>query len=122
MTDRFKLYGEERFEVTEDHLKLVRQMNFRYEDWSEFGAPAVDSKRPYGNSDVLSDIVEIITGHNPYNEDGDLEQWVKDREQQFMKLHKETATVLEIAARTGKFEAGVYRTPTYFREWEKVDA
>lgn len=33
------------FVVTEDHLKLLAQMYVRWED-CEFGAPAIDCKRP----------------------------------------------------------------------------
>lgn len=48
------------FTVTEDHLKLFTELTFRYEDGIEFGAPAVDPKRPYGNSSVFMDMREIL--------------------------------------------------------------
>lgn len=40
------------------HLDLLKAAYWRYED-CEFGAPAMDCKRPYGNSDVITDIREI---------------------------------------------------------------
>ncbi len=47
------------FTVTADHLKLLRAA---YVDWDacEFGAPAIDSKRPYGNGGVVRDIANIV--------------------------------------------------------------
>ena len=51
---------KKRFEIKEEHLKLVRRMVIRYDDSCEFGAPSVDPKRPYGNSDVYKDIARII--------------------------------------------------------------
>jgi hypothetical protein len=46
-------------EVKEEHLKLLSRM---YVDWQncEFGAPAIDCKRPYGNSSVIQDMREIL--------------------------------------------------------------
>jgi hypothetical protein len=48
------------FTLTENHLKLLQKM---WVGWStcEFGAPEIDPKRPYGNSDVIGDIHEILT-------------------------------------------------------------
>lgn len=44
---------------TEDHLRLLRASEW---DWSdgEFGAAAMDPKRPYGNSGVLDDLAEVL--------------------------------------------------------------
>ena len=50
------------FELTEEHIKLLRQMCVSWDD-CEFGAPAIDCKRPYGNSDVYSDIAKILGGN-----------------------------------------------------------
>lgn len=47
------------FAVTEDHIALLENINLVWED-AEFGAPAVDCKRPYGNSSVYYDIAEIL--------------------------------------------------------------
>jgi len=46
-------------EITNDHLKLLEKAYWKYED-CEYGAPAIDCKRPYGNSDVEEDIAEIL--------------------------------------------------------------
>jgi hypothetical protein len=49
----------QRFTLTREHLKLARRM---YVEWDncEYGAPAINPKRPYGNSDVEGDIAEIL--------------------------------------------------------------
>jgi hypothetical protein len=51
--------GVTEFTVTEDHLKLLRRAYIGWDD-CEFGAPGIDPKRPYGNSDVIGDIAEIL--------------------------------------------------------------
>ncbi len=45
--------------ITSEHLKLAESLEWRWED-CEYGAPAVDCKRPYGNSDVERDIAETL--------------------------------------------------------------
>lgn len=47
------------FQVTEEQLKLLKHS---YVVWwgAEYGAAAIDPKRPYGNSSVESDIAEIL--------------------------------------------------------------
>jgi hypothetical protein len=45
--------------ITEDHVKLVSRLNLQWQN-CEYGAPEVDPKRPYGNSDVENDIREIL--------------------------------------------------------------
>ncbi len=79
------------FEITEHHLTLLRHA---YVDWSgaEFGAPRISPKRPYGNSDVIGDIIELL------NVDEDTA----------VRLHKETEIALQIVLVTGKFAPGKY--------------
>lgn len=91
---------EKRFSVTEDHLLLARAMNV---GWcgDEFGAPQIDPKRPYGNSDTLGDI-EKITGRSQPNPH---------------RLHREMETVLQIILATGYFREGDYVADEYRRNW-----
>src|SRR5262245_17189804 len=51
--------GVERFTVTDEHLRLLRRA-YVFWDETEFGAPGINAKRPYGNSDVYGDIAEIL--------------------------------------------------------------
>ena len=79
-----------RFTLTEDHLKLLQHMVIRWED-CEFGAPAVDCKRPYGYSDVLESMAQILKVElRPETEDA------------LRALHREMETALQIVvARAG---------------------
>lgn len=104
------------FEVSENHLKLLDRTSIRYNDWTEFGAPEVDPKRPYGNSDVYGDIAEII-GLPGEGEDGEYSGFQRD----FMKrLHTEMEFVLQILVSTRSIEAGRYvRESRYGTKWRK---
>jgi hypothetical protein len=46
--------------VTADHLALLERMTFDWDDDIEYGGVASDFKRPYGNSDVETDVAEIL--------------------------------------------------------------
>src|SRR5215472_11703040 len=125
MTDPGRIFEIARkssvFTVTEDHLKLLRQAHVVWE-YTEFGAPAIDGKRPYGNSDVLDDIIGIleIDGdiYDGDPEDREVKPHVKERLNQ---LHAETGVVLQIALATGRFEAGTYRkTCPYSDNWVRI--
>lgn len=73
---------------TADHLKLLDRMELRWEN-CEYGAPAVDCKRPYGNSDVAGDIAEILGW-----EAGPEGQLSNEQELLASELHRETLPVL----------------------------
>lgn len=105
------------FFVTEAHLKLLKRM---YVDWNYEaydGAPAVDIKRPYGNSDVVGDIYEIINGFE-WDEEvmGEMPESTRNI---LLLLHRETAIALQIAMSTGVFEVGEYTRPISYdsRTW-----
>jgi hypothetical protein len=60
--DLYELAREYRWksiEPTADHLTLLKRSEWSWDD-CEFGAPAMDPKRPYGNSDVENDLAEIL--------------------------------------------------------------
>lgn len=80
--------------ITEDHLKLLGHM---YVDWDdcEYGAPAINPKRPYGNSDVPGDIAEIL-GWSYDDEDEDAYDEIAERAH---TIHHEMQEVLQIVVR-----------------------
>ncbi len=83
----------------------------------EFGAPEIDPKRPYGNSDVIGDIHEILTG--TYSSWEDIPE---ELEEKYNKLHKETETALEIVLHTRSFVVGRYRkSKPYGRDWKLIE-
>jgi len=117
----------ETFKITDNHLKLLKRMIVDWDD-CEFGAPCIDPKRPYGNSDVYQDMLEILglkelkdgiykfklndkkwllKGTDKYNIylDGADEEKLCDK---LKKLHKEMETVLQICFLTQSFKIGEY--------------
>jgi hypothetical protein len=109
------------FTVTEDHLRLLRQ-TYVFWDETEFGAPAIDAKRPYGNSNVFGDIAEILDMPESEWSDEDGNPSL-DAEWRFLRLHVETAIALQIALITGEFRTGRYvRDDEYDdRSWRRDD-
>lgn len=107
------------FLVTDDHLKLLTRTYFGYNDGCEFGAPEVDPKRPYGNSDVYGDIAEIL-GIEP---DGDDDSFTRKQKEDMLKTHTEMATVLQILAEhaTAGISPGRYEATRYGVEWKRCD-
>lgn len=98
---------ETRFTVLPEHLALLRAANV---DWSdtEFGAPRIDPKRPYGNSSVLSDIAAIVNPAFAEMTAAAAEDWLDCYGDGLERLHRETETVLRIGLHTGRFEPGEY--------------
>ncbi len=105
-----------RFTLTEEHLKLLRAMFVTW--WHcETGAPAIDPKRPYGNSDVTGDIAEII-GIVPIETDDD-PAWPVGTSERCEKLHEETQTALQVVLATGRFRIGEYVADDFRRNWRE---
>lgn len=106
------------FTLTQDHVTLLRAM---YVGWQncETGAPEIDPKRPYGNSDVARDVAEMLGWITPEaaSDDGLPEAMIDKAE----ALHRETAIALQIVLSTGCFTSGKYRiVETYGKNWERV--
>jgi hypothetical protein len=102
-----------KFEVTENHIKLLKSA---YTSWEscEFGAPSIDYKRPYGNSDVYSDIAEILGIMRDDPEDG----WTDEQINLMDKVHSETETALQIFLVTGFMKDGMYEAEKYHKNWQ----
>jgi hypothetical protein len=110
-----ELFRKIKFTVTEDHLKLSRRMCV---DWSTrvFGAPEIDPKRPYGNSNPSQDVAEIL-GWKFDPEDG----LSNEMEEKAMSIHRQMDKVLQIGLVTGKFEAGEYvMDECHIHSWRKA--
>ena len=107
------------FRLTEDHIKLLRAANISWQN-AEFGAPCVDGKRPYGNSNVIKDLIEILgieVKTCPHCEEPlDLD------EAPLCKIHLEVETALQIVLATGSFAPGLYDAGKYGSDWALVDA
>jgi len=110
------------FEIKDDHLKLLKEMNVYFDPNGYDGAPAVDCKRPYGNSgDVCYDVHRVLNGSDwDWGEYGDSEM-SEEMHEQLYKLHMETATALQICLVMQEFKTGVFKKYFYgSNSWEKV--
>jgi len=112
----------QRFTVIDEHLRLLRRA---YISWNEgeFGAPGINSKRPYGNSNVFADIAEILgVPDSEWIDEGDGEPTL-DAEWRFLRLHVETAIALQIGLATGEFRTGQYvRGNDWDDHWKRDEA
>lgn len=113
------------FNVSEDHLKLLKGMSWEWWD-CEFGSPSVDCKRPYGNSGsrVYSDIAEILEIPRVIVEDeeGEEEEWYTEKQLEYMySRHRETETYLQILFQFGEIPSGKYKRKALWEDWEKVE-
>ena len=109
-----------KFELTADHLTLLQNM---YVEWwdAETGAPGIDPKRPYGNSNVEADIAFMLGWVKSRYEEEETDE-IRELYNKAMKLHEETETALQICLLTGKFEPGTYERTVEWnrRSWKKV--
>jgi hypothetical protein len=93
--------------ITDDHVLLLNRLYFDWDDEAYYGAPAVNIKRPYGNSDVFGDVAEIL-GWQWYDEDEDNDM-PDEIEQRCEKIHREMADVLQVLVQNPTtFSTGVW--------------
>lgn len=78
--------------IKPEHIKLLRQMNVGWNP-SEFGAPEINPKRPYGGSSVVDTIRDITEMESASRE------WCHN-------LHKEMEAVLQVWLRYGELSPG----------------
>jgi len=108
----------DKFELKQIHLDLLKRMEIGW-NYCEFGAPYVDPKRPYGNSDVFNDIAEIIKLKKKENYDYKEEAW-KEKAIDYMEdLHRQMQIVLEIILHCQSFKLGKYKKIDYGK-WKFV--
>jgi hypothetical protein len=104
------------FLMTREHLALAKRLHIVWYD-VEDGAPGCSIRRPYGNSDVLEDIAEII-GYRAWTHPG----CYSDQEEQHLKdLHRAMQIVLQIIVHTGQMKTGVYKKPGLSEDWIFVE-
>jgi hypothetical protein len=114
------LFPPQRFTLTADHVTLLRHMSVGWHG-IEYGAPAIEPKRPYGNGDVEQDIHEILTGRREPLED--LARQEREALQaRYRQLHEETRTALQVVLAAGSFEPGEYMADRSSRNWQPAAA
>lgn len=106
------------FKIKKTHLKLIRGMCVDFNDCAYFGSPQVNIKRPYGNGDVLKDIGRILEIEPEDEYDGEKE-FSEQQQEHFLKLHRETATAIQIIFYFGEFKKGKFQRENAWSDWEK---
>lgn len=110
---------KETFTLKQEHFDLLSKSWVQWQG-DEFGAPEIDPKRPYGNSDVFNDIHRILTGEEwDYDEE---EEMPLELENTYRKLHEETETALQVILNNlgGFCPPGEYQREPYGGKWELV--
>jgi hypothetical protein len=111
----------EQFQLTENHIKLLNCVYVYFDGDSYDGAPAVDTKMPYGNSNTVGDVYEILFGKE--FDYGEHDEMPEELYSGLLRIHEETATALQIILFTKSFETGLYEKfkPYCDRSWRKVE-
>ena len=112
MTYLYELSRRTEFTVQHEHLTLLRNSYIGYNNYTEFGAPRVDPKRPYGNSDVYLDIAEILgieaDGTDEYGDP----VFSETQQESMHRTHFEMMLVLQILTANLSITPGRYRKTT----------
>ena len=113
------MFDKVQFEITEKHIKLMKNMNVGYNEHCEFGAPDIDPKRPYGNGNVYRDIARILEIEPALIKDGE-SIFSEDQEDAMLALHKQMKTALQVVLTASTFETGLYESDEYHDNWQKI--
>ena len=107
------------FEITAQHLMLIKKMHIHYDWYTEYGAPTVDPKRPYGNSYVEKDILSILGLKGDIEEDDGSRSCSEELADELYRLHAETTVALQICLQFAEFAEGKYVCEPYRYVWKK---
>ena len=110
------------FTVTENHLKLIKRANIQFvfkEEGPYYSYFYQDGKRPYGNSDFVGDIAEIIGVEPDCQGKDEDEKWFSDElELTLIKHHVDLKIVMAILCANCSIQPGTYtRESVYSDEW-----
>lgn len=103
------------FNLTEEHILLASKMQVWWWD-AEYGAPCIDPKRPYGDSDVEGDICEIL-GKKKIEVNYE-EMYLTEDLEYAAQLHKDMKTALQIILRCKTFTPGKFKKINSWGNWE----
>lgn len=127
--DEGHLSGYEVVSVRPEHLILLRNANVS-DAGSYTGTPGLDPKRPFGNSDIEADMLELLlpdlyARYRSELDTGDedlAEEMLGGLREDFRRLLAELTGVLQVCLDNQSFETGVFRRPRYsFAEsWERL--
>lgn len=99
------------FEVKDIHLKLLDQMYIGWNDNVYYGYVCMNEKRPYGNSNVTSDVLDLL---GVESEDGD---YTEEQEELALDIHRQMYIVFRILIDNKSIKTGIYKREN-IRSWE----
>ena len=103
--------GKAKFELKQEHIDLIKELNFKglvsNEDGNIEYRPAIDYKRPFGNSGVTYDVLQRL---GLTDEDGNYTDADRKRAE---LLIIELPVALEIVVKNKTFEPGEYEVEEY---------
>ena len=91
--------------------KLLRHVHLDWDYGEGYGAPAINPKRPYGDSYVERSIAEILDAPDSdweWDEEGEDFDLTPEARERFTRLHVETMVVLHVTLAAGELRPGQY--------------
>jgi len=112
--------GKKFFTVTENHIKLLKAAYVSWAKYDELGAPGIDPKRPYGDSDVLMNIAKVI-GLKLFKGADEEENLSKKQVKLCERLHRKMEDALQILLSNCEIKVGQYECDEYGHIWQRVN-
>ncbi len=110
----------QKFELTAEHVKLLRHANVCFDPNCEWGSVGLNCKRPFGDSDLITSMAKILEV-TPVETDDEEVHWPKNTSSRMKKLYEEELpTALSVILSSGSFEPGIYETERYTTKWRRV--
>ena len=97
------------FEVTDEHLTLLRHLALRWDD--EYDVPGVDPKRPYGNMTWYTVEMAVHLGDPPPKDENNRAIMSEEQESRLEKLHREMQPAMQIFLRSADIAPGPFEAP-----------
>lgn len=115
--------SKQSFRLKLEHIKLLQNS---YIDWrpAEAGSAVIDSKRPYGNSDHLKDMCEILGTKRKLDikqteSSGDV-CYDEKQDEELLSLHRQTESALKVILKSKSFKPGLYEADRDEDNWKWV--
>ena len=114
-----------KIEVTENHLKLLKQLRWSLKDniISGVGYDGEDEIPPFGENNIYDAFDLILNGIpenlDPFNNE-EIKVYSDEQKAEWDKLYSELPMVLDIILFNGSFELGIYKTKYHLRNWVKI--
>lgn len=113
------------FELTEDHVKLLKNLRWSMSKDNIVVGVANEGDEiapPFGETNLYEAMEIILDGKpedfNPY-ETEDLKEYTNEQRAKWDKLYSELPMALDLVLFNGNYELGVFKTRYHLRDWKK---